>query len=573
MTRTDHDMTTHPPAEGSIDPDNSMPLDRHRYVAGSPVETFLETLPGTYTKRERDALECILANAWLTVRWPGLWIAYSRDKNRYRSNRYKALRFRFPEIPGMVILLTELGYLDHLQGYFLHHAGEGKTSRFQATAKLRDAFEAMTGTDPVDVDVRSSAREPLILSNKNGIQIDYVDSRTTRRMRSEIEDVNDGAGANVWTLLLPPHTYLTRSDSGVVVRLPELGADPVTIPFSVVDPHWEGLSILVTDPREEREGEDRTVTHPEGAHHLVVPLRSRRDASRPRGFVCVPLRPLTYRRKFRKGQRNARWTLHGRWYAGLQQVPSKLRPYLAVDGAPTVEVDYRGTHPSILYAERGLLIPEDPYAVGGAPDVDAILGEAARNLWKEVAFLVLNSTSRASAERALRDARPEEQKEYYQEYRTRGGKLGPRGLIRAFEEHHTPIASVFFSGPSLRLMRMDAEITTRILTRLTAEGVPCLAIHDSYVVPGAEEERLRALMLEVWAEVVGGTPRLKVIPSGIRSIGATIVRVDGPGGSLRLLRPRAAMDASPAPDGLRGARRGPAGDCTRAAAVEQEERG
>ena len=41
---------------------------------------------------------------------------------------------------------------------------------------------------------------------------------------------------------------------------------------------------------------------------------------------------------------------------------TELRPYIIIDGKPTVEVDYSGLHCAMLLARKGLPIPEDPYA-------------------------------------------------------------------------------------------------------------------------------------------------------------------------------------------------------------------
>lgn len=56
-------------------------------------------------------------------------------------------------------------------------------------------------------------------------------------------------------------------------------------------------------------------------------------------------------------------TSGGRFYgAWWQNIPSEYRPHITINGKPMVEYDYSGLHPAILYAERGLAVPEDPYA-------------------------------------------------------------------------------------------------------------------------------------------------------------------------------------------------------------------
>ncbi|MFK5980485.1 MAG: hypothetical protein QM488_16530 [Rhizobiaceae bacterium] len=59
---------------------------------------------------------------------------------------------------------------------------------------------------------------------------------------------------------------------------------------------------------------------------------------------------------------NNDWGQGGRFYgAWWQSCPSKLRPYILIDGKCTVEVDYSGLHAAMLFAKEGLPIPDDPY--------------------------------------------------------------------------------------------------------------------------------------------------------------------------------------------------------------------
>ena len=59
---------------------------------------------------------------------------------------------------------------------------------------------------------------------------------------------------------------------------------------------------------------------------------------------------------------NSDWQQGGRFYgAWWISCPSRLRPYIMIDGKRTVEVDYSGVHAAMLYAEAGKAIPDDPY--------------------------------------------------------------------------------------------------------------------------------------------------------------------------------------------------------------------
>ena len=53
----------------------------------------------------------------------------------------------------------------------------------------------------------------------------------------------------------------------------------------------------------------------------------------------------------------------GRFYGGWwQEVPKGYRQYIVMNGKPMVEYDYANLHPRILYAEAGLIPPDDCYS-------------------------------------------------------------------------------------------------------------------------------------------------------------------------------------------------------------------
>ena len=51
--------------------------------------------------------------------------------------------------------------------------------------------------------------------------------------------------------------------------------------------------------------------------------------------------------------------LYGAWW---QNIGSWLRPAITINGEPTIECDFASLHPTMLYLERGVQVPDDPYA-------------------------------------------------------------------------------------------------------------------------------------------------------------------------------------------------------------------
>ena len=68
-----------------------------------------------------------------------------------------------------------------------------------------------------------------------------------------------------------------------------------------------------------------------------------------------------------------------------------------INGAPTVEVDYSGYHPRILYALKNLSLPEDPYRLDDYPDSDSM-----RKFLKPFLLMIINAKSPNAAMEGIR---------------------------------------------------------------------------------------------------------------------------------------------------------------------------
>ena len=55
-------------------------------------------------------------------------------------------------------------------------------------------------------------------------------------------------------------------------------------------------------------------------------------------------------------------------------------------------------------------------------------------------------------------------------------------------------------------MNVDGRMALAILYRMTKEGVPCLGVHDSFIVPQHAESLLITTMIKEYYRVTGYTP-------------------------------------------------------------------
>ena len=195
---------------------------------------------------------------------------------------------------------------------------------------------------------------------------------------------------------------------------------------------------------------------------------------------------------------NASWKLGGRFYGHfVQSVPSELRGGVRINGEETCELDYSGLHINMLYHQAEEPMPEgDVYAVydlPGKPTPKVFRNE----MLKGVLQRLLNAETRKQAIRSIvwEVKRKTGDKNYDENFAS--------AMLSRFEDRHRPIAQYFCSGIGLQLQYQDALMAEHILMALHADGVPCIPIHDSFIVQAKYEDKLHDLMVEAAEKVVG----------------------------------------------------------------------
>ena len=68
------------------------------------------------------------------------------------------------------------------------------------------------------------------------------------------------------------------------------------------------------------------------------------------------------------------------------------------------------------------------------------------------------------------------------------------GLIAAMRTRWPGFAASWFTGIGRRLQNIDSDICARVQRRLRHAGIPCLSVHDSFIVPASHSEQLRSTM-------------------------------------------------------------------------------
>lgn len=190
---------------------------------------------------------------------------------------------------------------------------------------------------------------------------------------------------------------------------------------------------------------------------------------------------------------NEQWRWGGRGYALWQNVPKKEREQFTIGGEPMVELDFKSIHPSLLYAEKGLTVPDDCYDIKGYQRAHVKLAVVilmnANTLKKAVMALAADIEDMERKQRGLKLLTRKEQVPKCQV------KLAT-ALIKAIKNHHEVISENFHSGAGLRLQRIDSDIAEDVWWKMCKRGTVVLPVHDSFIVEASKANELEQVMVE-----------------------------------------------------------------------------
>lgn len=182
---------------------------------------------------------------------------------------------------------------------------------------------------------------------------------------------------------------------------------------------------------------------------------------------------------------NGGWLLGGRFYGAFWQVMSgEDRRNILIDGKETVEVDYDYLHPRMIYARARKKLVGDPYIIEGFT----------RSVAKRAFFIIINARGYLNAKGAVADLLEEKGLP-----RKLAGKL-----IDAMKTRHQAVKNFFHTGIGLELQNLDGDMAEYVMRVMTIQkGVPCLPIHDSFIVPSDQVKNLIRTMKAAYEKFVG----------------------------------------------------------------------
>jgi len=194
--------------------------------------------------------------------------------------------------------------------------------------------------------------------------------------------------------------------------------------------------------------------------------------------------------------------LHTRGFSHYQGLSGEERKEITINDIPTIELDFSGLHPNLLYAAEGIQYDRDPYSViDKRPEVRPFL--------KIILLAMLNAKDETTAEKAannwlyVHDTEREQLKEI--------GITRARPLINQFMLAHQPIAHHFCQGKEtgMRIMNKDSKIAIDVVNYFGKKGIPILSIHDSFIVQEQYRDELENVMQNTYHKHTGFRIKIK----------------------------------------------------------------
>jgi len=393
---------------------------------------------------------------------PERLVAYSRRSGAYKKTKgYKGFQFGYRNIIRVTEFLRKYGYIEYDKGFpASEEYTQAQLSKMRATKKLISLIEDENKVTPDMVEVETKHDEIIVVK---GV-------KPKKKVRIKIED-----GKEKRVTYQPPRKVCKTPDTPAVRQMRNN--------LKFINYVMEGSDITLDLSRQE-------------LRELNARLNQDRDPYKQAvDFSRKSLHRIFLDRRLDRGGRS-----YGPWY---QNIYKEYRPKIMINGAPVVEVDYSGYHPRILYALKGLSLPEDPYTLDDYPN-----SKEMRDFLKAFFLIMINSKTPKDAmdgiigENHKRIKRGEETIKPPEIKSFKYADLQP--VLDKLIEKHKPIDEYLPSSDrddsnwGSILQWIDSNIAEYVMGQFALQGYPCLPVHDSFIVDFRLEDELKEMMEKVF---------------------------------------------------------------------------
>lgn len=184
----------------------------------------------------------------------------------------------------------------------------------------------------------------------------------------------------------------------------------------------------------------------------------------------------------------------GRSGGKIANMKKELRPKIKINGKPTVQIDIPCSYLNFLYQARtGKWLERDAYDIG--------YPEKYRDVLKVWFQILLGSTSLGGAHGTLTNyyhnqANDKWRKLYNSFMNEIGGKENRKEVSETIINDNSEVAEYFLLGKAFQthLQWLEANMVFNVAHQLSLAGIPCLTVHDEYIVPKIDADYVREIM-------------------------------------------------------------------------------
>ena len=203
---------------------------------------------------------------------------------------------------------------------------------------------------------------------------------------------------------------------------------------------------------------------------LTAKMNKERSADKP-PYIKPELNRKCLYRQFNNGSFAYGGRLYGGWWVNC---PKKLRNKITINGKPTILRDFSGCAIRMLYHKAQIDYSHDPYLLEPlmACEQEYQLG---KDYFREPVKRMMQALINGEAGKKNEQIRMPSGWTFRPYFKR-------NEIVDLLMAKHNLISDYFYSGIGLKLQRIDSDIALDVINNLQNKGIPCLPIHDGFIV-------------------------------------------------------------------------------------------
>lgn len=455
---------------------------------------------GKKLKLKLKTLQNILSNL-VSAHQKGKVVIYSRAKNYYAGNSLTdRSHFTYDLVLSVIEKLIQHGYVENVRGFYDHQTHTGKTSRIWPTHKLIHFLN--------EFELDSVKDEDLV--NTTSIDGNLYTVIQPMFRQCDLTNVLIVQNKEEGRYLPSPNKYVNDSINDLKKYNEYMDKQSIWLPYDTMEssitcvPKYIDGNMAYMHNGLANSNTNDVLFNPiqdSNTHNLLNTIQDTATtitSTKSRiSFIYKTLDTSCYR-----VFNNAKLTLGGRFYGPSYQLESqKSRSRILINGSESVEIDYSAYHIGMLYNLENMSVSFHPYDLFGG---NSLL----KNSVKLMFNILLNSETRVQTIKAfnwilsknyLNPVKLKGMRDIKSEMECKGIKAND--ILQKIELYHKSVSKYFYTGYGRYLQRMDSDIANKIMMNLISQIIPCLVIHDSFVVPKNYADELECNMHDEYKKI------------------------------------------------------------------------